>query len=136
MAGSDDDAYFHAAAEVDRLVIVQLYDAIFGELSLEQGRAVIGDGDLRLEHLAGPLQVAAVVGVVVRDGRDANLGVFSGGEVAAKHPAIAVDRLSGIDREGLTAFRADEVDGGEVRVHRILIRHLDCAHAGRNLHAA
>ena len=73
-----------------------------------------------------------MVGVVVGDGGDGDLGLFDGGEVAAQHPAVAVERLAGVDGERLAA--AHEVDVGGLRAHGALVGDLDGADAGGDLH--
>ena len=125
MAGGGDDTQADAAVELDHLAVGELADAPGGEASLEEGAPVLGDGDLGVEYLAGPLEVAGVVGVVVGDGGDGDLGLLGGGEVAAEHPAVAVEGLARVDGEDLVA--ADEVDVRRLGTHGALIGNLDGA---------
>ena len=103
-----------------------------GRRALEEGASVLGDGDLGVEDLAGPLEVAGVVGVVVGDGGDGDLRLLGGGEIATEHPAVAVEGLAGVDGEHLVA--ADEVDVRGDGAHGALVGNLDGADAGRDLH--
>ena len=113
---------------------LSLRTPVAGEASLKEGAPVLGDGDLGVEDLAGPLEVAGVVGVVVGDGGDGDLGLLGGGEIAAEHPAVAVEGLAGVNGEDLVA--ANEVDVGRLGAHGAFVGDLDGADTGGNLHGS
>ena len=68
------------------------------------------------------------IDVMMGDGALSDLAVLEGGEVAPKHPSVALEVLAGVDGERLVA--AHEVDRRELRVHRVDVGHLDGAHGG------
>ncbi len=115
VAGCEHDTDFDAAIKLDDFAVGEGADAAAGEAALEEGQAVLGSDDVGLELRLHPFEVAAVVGVVMGDACEGDLGLFGGGEVALNEPVVAVDGLAGIDGEDLAI--ADGVDARVVGVH-------------------
>jgi hypothetical protein len=82
VAGCVQDMGLHAAVDLDGLAVAQCVDAVFRQLVLEDGLALFVHEDFGLELVAKPLEVGAVVDVVVGDGRKRDFGLFRGREVA------------------------------------------------------
>ena len=138
VSGAGHDLDSDAAVEVDGVAVGVCLDAlvVFRQLTLEQLDAVLGYRNLRLQMLAHVLEVAGVVEVVMGNGGDADLGVVDGCEVAAQHPAELVDRLAGVDGQGLTAALTDDVDVGRGGAHRLVLGDGDHADVVADFHVA
>ncbi len=133
VAGGSEYLHADAAIEGEDVAVAEGGD-VAGDAAFEEGAGVGRDGDLGAEGFFGPLKVAGVVGVVVGDGGDGDLFVGDGGEVAFDEPAVAVDGFAGVDGDGLAAGFADEVDAGELGVHRVVVGDEEGADGGGDLH--
>lgn len=133
VAGGGEYLQADAAIEGDDVAVAEGGD-VAGDAAFEEGTGVGRDGDLGIEGFFGPLEVAGVVGVVVGDGSDGDLFMSDGGEVAFDEPSIAVDGFAGVDGDGLSAGFADEVDAGELGMHRVVVGDEEGADGGGDLH--
>src|SRR5207244_9643925 len=121
-----------SAAGVDRPAAGNSVDAGRGQLLCEQAGRRFDDVNLRSELVPQPLQVAAVIAMVMGDRGKSDLGPLARGKIALEHPAVALHVLARVDRQYLVA--ADQVDRREQGVHRVVVRDLDSPDAGAYLH--
>ena len=87
------------------------------------------DANLSAKFLPQPAQVRAVVAVMMADAADSNLGLLTRGQIATQHPPIPLHVLPGIDRQNL--IPPNEVNRGELRMHRGVARLLQLPHGRR-----